>query len=408
MGDEVNEVMEGQEPTLTRDQLIELVADGQRALGQGRADEALMVAESVLESDSDLPAAWALKGDALERLNRLPEALSCYEKVIELKPDSTLDRIRANHLRKLAMVDELAVPVTAPNRKQALLAAVAATVLVVSVGTAVMLASQPAAASVTNIEETTGGQGDMTTFNTPAPVPTGTPNSTFLPNTPNPAGNSSAVPPSEGYLHLPPGVNNLGNGARQLPGVQNNNLVSDEGEVPPVNPVVIASNNDGNPAQNGGNGRNVENDPEPPINDSGFAPPGRKEDDPGFIEIKNSENQGRPNNSGGEIIPSQNDEDARKTAETLINVARQDFLRGDYAKAADAYEKALRAGASRGSTNQRLAQCYERMGRKADGIQAYERAIQSYQSDLASGGDSNRLNGAIEVCRQAIKNLRGG
>jgi hypothetical protein len=121
--------------------LLDLVADGQRALGQGRAEDALRVALSVLESDEDLAQALALQGDALERLGKIDEALAVYERIIELNPDSPLDRIRAAHLKKLSVVQAVSQPDT-PNRRGALMAAIAATVLATSAGAAFYLASQ--------------------------------------------------------------------------------------------------------------------------------------------------------------------------------------------------------------------------------------------------------------------------
>ncbi len=93
--------------------------------------------------------------------------------------------------------------------------------------------------------------------------------------------------------------------------------------------------------------------------------------------------------------------------ETLLRVARQHFQTGNFSQAADAYEKALRAGAEVGSTNQRLAQCYERLGRKSEAIGAYRRAISAYESALRSGGNEARLKAAIEACQRAISVLGG-
>jgi tetratricopeptide (TPR) repeat protein len=77
---------------------------------------------------------------------------------------------------------------------------------------------------------------------------------------------------------------------------------------------------------------------------------------------------------------------------------------GNHAKAADAYEKALALGASPASTNQRLAQCYVKLNRKADAIKAYERAITAFermdQNDI-------RVQAMLDACRAELKDLRG-
>ncbi|HRK21713.1 MAG TPA: hypothetical protein PLX06_07895, partial [Fimbriimonadaceae bacterium] len=67
-----------------------------------------------------------------------------------------------------------------------------------------------------------------------------------------------------------------------------------------------------------------------------------------------------------------------------------------------------RAGASPGSTNQRLGQCYANLNRAGDAANAYRRAIASYETSLRNGsGDSGRLQTAIETCKQALKTLGG-
>jgi tetratricopeptide (TPR) repeat protein len=126
------------------------------------------------------------------------------------------------------------------------------------------------------------------------------------------------------------------------------------------------------------------------------------------VEIRPSAGSEQSGKSGGGSEPVAPDSpDARTSAEVLIRTARDAFVRGDYGRASDAYEKALARGASRGSTNQRLAQCYERLGRKGDAIAAYERAVAAYQSQLAGGGDNSRIQAALDSSRQALKNLRG-
>jgi tetratricopeptide (TPR) repeat protein len=94
--------------------------------------------------------------------------------------------------------------------------------------------------------------------------------------------------------------------------------------------------------------------------------------------------------------------------EALVRTARQQYQLGNWASAATSFERALRAGADPGSNNQRLAQCYEKLGRNSDAVGAYNRAIEAYQSDVNSGsGDKSRLQAALDSCRQAVKVLGG-
>jgi Tfp pilus assembly protein PilF len=80
-------------------------------------------------------------------------------------------------------------------------------------------------------------------------------------------------------------------------------------------------------------------------------------------------------------------------------LARDKFLSGDFEGAAVAYEKLLSSGGDPGLTNQRLAQCYEKLGRKSEAKEAYRRAIAAFE---AKGNQD-----ALETCRQALKVLGG-
>jgi tetratricopeptide (TPR) repeat protein len=126
--------------------------------------------------------------------------------------------------------------------------------------------------------------------------------------------------------------------------------------------------------------------------------PNKNEDPGGFIEIVPSKNA--PLQRGG----SETVGGGRNEAETLSRVAVQHYQVGDHGKAADAFEKALRAGADPGATNQRLAQCYEKLNRRAEALLAYQRALKGYEAALAAGrGNPERLRSAIAACQQAIR-----
>ncbi|MCH7945975.1 MAG: tetratricopeptide repeat protein, partial [Armatimonadetes bacterium] len=134
--------------------------------------------------------------------------------------------------------------------------------------------------------------------------------------------------------------------------------------------------------------------------DPGVVGNDTESDDPGsrvIIEVKAS---GRVDPTAG----SQTVQDRAAEAETLIRVARNHFIVGDFAKAADAWEKALVAGASPASTNQRLAQSYEKLDRTADAIAAYKRAIQAFEQ---RDQNDERVKSALDSCRQALKLLEG-
>ena len=95
--------------------------------------------------------------------------------------------------------------------------------------------------------------------------------------------------------------------------------------------------------------------------------------------------------------------------EALQRTARQQYQLGKYADAARSYEQMLRFGGDSGSTNQRLGQCYEKLGKSAEASTAYTRAIGALELSLKSGkGDAGRTQAALDACRQALKIVKGG
>ncbi|MFM9874140.1 MAG: hypothetical protein ACKVQS_11830, partial [Fimbriimonadaceae bacterium] len=116
-----------------------LLIDGRQLLNDGRTHEAGLVADSVLEIDPANANALALRGDIFERESQFAEALETYRRVMELRPDNAMDRIRVAHLEKLIAAEEIAIVEPVSNRKGILLVA-AAGVLLASVGAALYFA----------------------------------------------------------------------------------------------------------------------------------------------------------------------------------------------------------------------------------------------------------------------------
>jgi tetratricopeptide (TPR) repeat protein len=397
--------------------LLDLVADGQRALGQGRAEDALRLSESILESDAELTQALALKGDALERLGRIDEALETYEKVVKLSPDSPLDQIRVNHLKKLAAAENLVEPQAPKQSRSAVLAAAAAFVLVTSAGAAVWITSQsrpveqsaaqpelPEAVnfSVAPVPTSTGG-GFTDAYNSQPPTgELGSGDTGFDSAQPDiPAGNGSApITTLQGTTGSSSQVPDSGNGFVPAPVV-----LPGAGSLPNLNAAGVQPNT--NAAGSGATNQGFATiDPEP-LETSGGDQASRRP--PGIIDIRPSEDQseaGSSTSSSAGTASDSNEDKLRVT--TLISVAQNHYLKGDFAKAAAAYEEALRAGSSPGSTNQRLAQCYEKLGQKEKAITAYNRAIANYRASKASGAKNpDLIDRSIAVCEQAVKVLKG-
>ncbi|MCW5939325.1 MAG: tetratricopeptide repeat protein [Fimbriimonadaceae bacterium] len=384
-----------------RGTLTSRVGEGQRLFGTNRIAEALMVADSVLSVDPENVAALALKGDVLERMGDLTGALVCYETVVNLHPESPLDRIRVSQLRKrLSQPDHARIG----DRKSLspVLAGVAALVLIGAVGAAWALASQPKPlVSTAQAQEGTGEVSEP--FKSPVPVPAnpatqGNPTpKTTTPTQQESDERDSAIPamPENRRLFADRrsggGMTGLGGG---LPSPLTE---SDSAGFRPLEVNVVPENRQTPQAQSP--------DPAPQ------AIQGDRNDESGsrepvttsVIDIRPSPGQETTRTGGSEPVQASD----RNQGETLVRVARQHFLAKDYERAAATYRKAIELGVSPASAYHRLAQCYKNMGRAAEAIDAYQNAVKAYETLLAAGrGDKALLESYISECRQAIKLLR--
>ncbi len=370
----------------TRAENDKLVADGRRSLGEGRIEEAQMIAKTVLDVDPDSLSALLLLGDTSEKLSQYDQAVESYELALKLKPDSPLERIRLAHLRKLAAQQEIAFQ-EPQSKRQTIWAAVAVAFLLICVGSALLLASQPQTTKALAKNDTASDE-TINAFNVPPPVPSGPlrPNGDQAPTTAadvqagtaaatggamtrkafagssgiaDREGNVSVQPMSPGNLGSGP-VTDVTNKTPSLP--KTSDPTPDQPKDPATTPDATTAPSKSDPKEN-----------------------------PGIIDIKPSSGK------------SSTDGDPSEDPDNLIRAARDFYAQGNYAKALEIYQKALRAGASPGSTNQRMAQCYEKLGRTAEAISAYKRAIQAYENQ----GKSARTDRAIESCRKAIQVLGG-
>jgi len=367
-----------------REEAAKLLIDGRQLLNDGRTHEAVMVAESVLEVNPIDADALALLGDIYERDGQLSEALETYEKVCELRPDSAIDRIRAAHLRKLVAAEEFAVDVPA-ERKRSLLLVAAAGVLLTSVGAAFFFASsgQP------TIDKNLVAKNDSTIAGFSGLSPTLVPN----------------VPPKD----IKAEVDSSTSGTSGIVGIGNSRPGYESNRTPPT--MGGGQENTGPyqpdlgpdwPGLNTNGPRVVPQNPKPEEPTAKPADPPKDpvaEEDPGIIEMK--VNPGSSNNSSGGTAVDD------LSAEQLIQKARNLYVQENYSGAASAYEQAIRAGANTGATYQRLAQCYEKLSRRSDAIQAYRRAVSAFESQISRGNSSSSVRAAKESCEKAIAALGG-
>ncbi|MDR3689077.1 MAG: tetratricopeptide repeat protein [Fimbriimonas sp.] len=395
-----------------KEKLDALVSEGNVSFNEGRTDEALAVADSAVASNPSSIGALSLKTLCHERRGELAEALECAEKIVELNPDSELDKIKRNQLRsKLAATVQLAT--NEPDRKLALIGAISAVILFICVGIGAAKLinrtdSSKSAASGTKIEsappplqQTQPAANQQVAQNNAPPVQQSSArnNNQGQGDTSNMAGDSDREPP----LVLPNAPGSLplqGNGSGTL------EVGSDQN--PAVRGIIggngSSSNSGGTVAKpivsNNGNGRTGEvgGDPNPgTLNPTG----GQAAEDPGKIEINLSSGASRPSFGGSQSVSTGG-------ISALVHVGMQRFQLGQFSAAASTFEQALKSGGDQITLNQRLGQCYDNLGRKNDAVEAYKRGIAACQSALASGtGNRDGIQKRLDSCQQALKVLQG-
>ncbi len=360
-------------------QLDKLVDEGLAALGAGRTSEALAIADSAVATDPTHLGALHLKSAVHERRGEIADALESAERIVELNPDSELDRIKRNGLRTSLL--NASTPVRS-DKRIAFLAAGAATVLVACIG--VLLARRAPAAPVPVASNAPVVEASIAApIQTAASVPTSAPAS----NTVAPTDSTTAnVRASDNLPTRDPGTS-----GGTLPG-----LDGETGGTIGLAPVVPP-----NPAAQPAPKTVAKRGPDP---DPGtIKTPSAPEDDPGQIEISVSRG---PRRSGGSTpVP----ETRTNGAAAYARVGTERFELGDYAGAAANLEKAVSGGGDAVDLNRRLAQAYGRLGRNSDAAAAYERSRAAANAALASGrGDRERLQAARDAADAGLKTVKGG
>jgi tetratricopeptide (TPR) repeat protein len=373
----------------------ELIAEGRKLLAAGRLDEARLAVQAALEANPSDPDAWALCGDCHEHGGDLAQALEAYERVLELRPDNALDRIKIQHLRQLLSARALQAAPPA-RRGPALAAAAAAVVLVGSLGATLALLNHQGAPP----EPATRPPGQMGAQNQPTATPPVAPPANQAANPaaqpqegPEPPVAREQPPPqARNDPRVPPPMRPIPGDVLPMPAIGGTVNLGGDRPLPVSPPPAVTVTPERRPETP------HTGDPDPVLE----RPPAEPERGPGRIDIRPTGEAGKT--IGGSVtLP---DQAGGNRAQALVQTARELFRLGDYAQAADAYERAVSAGATDGATLQRLAQTYERLGRNADAASAYERAIRAFEAEL-SRRESARARSGLEACRQALRLLQG-
>lgn len=372
----------------------ELIEEGFRLFKEGRAEEAMMVAESVLDENPRSVRGLSLLGLCQENYGDLAGALATYERLLTIDPDSSLDKIKVQHLRK-ALTAKIQAPSNGSNRQLAFAGAGATVMFVIAVAIAIA-STQRQKPNIVASNPPPKTAPDLATFD-PSNFPS---QQTGVPPRVN-------ADPSPGAVEAP--------AEQEAPSTENPTRVSDPqpltGNIAqgtePVKINVVPERQTGDDSS-GPDEAAVKkpNDPEPeptkPAKDEQAKPPA---DDPGVIEISVRRDLQPTTTSGGGSI-SKSTEQSGTELQVVLKAATEQFQLGRYENAAKGFEKALQAGGDAGRLNQRLGQCYEKLGRKDDAIRCYQRAASAYDAALRAGaGDPDKLQRALDSCRQALKVL---
>lgn len=368
-------------------QLDKLVEEGLSALAAGRTSEALAIADSAIATDPTHLGALQLKSAIHERRGEIADALESAERIVELNPDSELDRIKRNGLRTTLL--NASAPVQT-DRRIAFAAAAAAMVLVACAG--ILLARRPAAPTVVASNLPTGpivespvvapSQRADEAPSVPQTAPV-QPNTAILPSPP--ARNPVSLPRNPGFTRLPDPTNPDAFGGPIDPTAGQTLSPIPPATKPPVSPP---------PARRGG-------DPDPGVVREAAKPPA----DTGQIDI--SVTRSGPRRSGGSVLMPA--ETHTNGAAAYARVGTEKFELGDYSGAAANLEKAVSGGGDPVDLNRRLAQAYGRLGRNSEAATAYERSRAAAVAALASGkGDKERLQSARDAAEAGLKTVKGG
>ena len=383
----------------SQEKLKELVNKGMTSFNDGNTEEAMGIAEHAVMANPAYPEGHALKGMVHERRSEYAQALDCFETVVALNPDSTIDKIKLNQLRN-AFAQRTAEPKV--DRKGALMAAAAALLLVSSVGAITYrLVSSSTEKTVSSPAPSATTPGSLASSQTPVnPLNPG--NNTITnpaPSTPGNQLNEDGVKPlgaeeepttSTNRSELPrprdngwrPSPIDPGNPSGPIgqprPSGNGGNGTGRNGGLPPVDGNGNGNNNVPAPSKPTVNGTDDTPAPTKPITDA----------DPGQIDIKITSAKTA---SGTEAV--------RRSANEMLKG-------GDSENAANAYEKAAK-NSSGGKVHQRQAQALNASGKKAEAIAAYERAINAYESDIKSGkGNSDANQAGLNSSKAALRALK--
>lgn len=386
-----------------QEKLTALIAEGNTSFNEGKTDEAMAVAESALLSNPSSVAALSLKALCHERRGELALALECADQIVDLNPDSELDRIRRNQLRtKLSVSVQLATQ--PPDRRTALIGAVATVILVLCIGIGAarllnrtdaqkpVVANTPRETSPTVANQSLSSPTNGGNVSQPVQTPVQQPN---VRRDMNQTGDMTGDAQSLRNPRLAPS----GSGLPETDLSQQDPIVLEGplGAAKTASPTPTSTANSVKvPSPVSTNQAPTSEDPAPTPDQHGAS---TQEASPGIVDIQIS--SGVRKSFGGSV-------DTGGGAMAFDKVGIQRFQLGSYGSAASSFEQALRSGGDQISVNQWLGRCYDKLGRTSDEIEAYKRCVSACQAAISKGsGNKDRIHAIMDTCQQELKVLQG-
>lgn len=370
------------------EEIDSVLTDGYRLLAEGMVEEAEFIADSILEVEPESSSALALRAAIYEKQDRLEDAIECYEKVVALNPDSTLDRIKLMQLRKKAdsLLDSEELEARGRNWV-AIASAAAAMAVVTGLGVAIAIATAPkkpkeplvATSEVSGFEQSRGPESAE------PPLP-----EFQLPQNP--------VAPYEGTGQISPPDFNPNPSQARNPRFPANPLA---GPVAGANPVWDLNQASVTPERPSGAG--VSGGGLPPILDSWQTPPSNEPATSASPPPGPDPNYLPPPKPKGKIeITMRNPgsgsgTDREGESANIYRVAMEKMRAGDYRGAIRDFQAALNGSTNPAQIHQFLGQCYKAIGETGNARSHYEEAIRLYEA----AGNTR----AAESCRQALRTL---
>lgn len=394
-GREISEQMR----ELARDENMKLLSRGYELLSLGRNEEAELIAKSVIEIDPNAAGAYSLLGMFYEREGEMVLALEAYERVVELNPDSALDKIKVTQVRNV--ITRLAQEPAPVNRKRALVGAACAILVVACTGAAIAIANSPKDNAGTKVASNGSGVLLNESFNGAPKAAAGTGGT--LPTEQQSDPNAEQRDPNGNRIMDPPNTRNnqTYSGPRVDPN-PNIGLPQVGSEEPkPLDrdfrPVTIAPPS--NPPT-----QDKQEDPPPDLDNTSktTTEPDPRDQYKG-ITITSSKKQPTSTGSGGAFIDPDPDKGGNGLT-AVVKSANDQMMARKFDSAAKSLERAIQMGGDRGKLNQKLGICYEQSGKKSEAISAYRSAKSHLESKAAT---DPKAKSQLDSINQALKNLGG-